>query len=203
MEADILAGAGLLMSEAYAVDGSGRTTRRLDRSQTGIHVLERLYETQSGWICVVARRQEHWARLSDALGVSSLASDPRFATPDARDEHQQELSSILEPIFRRGTAESWFRVIDGAGVPCEISVEGRGTDWFHDPDAIANGWVVRHPHPVYGELEQPGQFMTFMGTPIPEPGPLPLVGEHTEEVLLEMNYRLSSVAILRDKGVIN
>ena len=163
----------------------------------------RLYKTAAGWICIVVSGEGEWKNLTTALGVPELASDERFRSGVARTRHDLELVAALEPIFAERSAEEWFKVLDGHGVPCEVSPQGRGMDWFDDVDARASGWVIAHPHPVYGRLEQPGDFFSFSRTAASRPGALPLVGAHTEEVLKELSFSTSEIASMRQRGVIN
>jgi crotonobetainyl-CoA:carnitine CoA-transferase CaiB-like acyl-CoA transferase len=203
VDTNILNAAALLVSETYLVSGRRAGARRLDSNQTGLCALERLYETAQGWIAIVAHTDEAFNNLLRSLDLSDVADDPRFASVELRTEMDSDLAAVLEGQFVRKTAGEWFALLDGNGVPCEIPPEDLDMGWFDDADAIESGWVVGHPHPVYGWLEQPGDFFSFEDTPCPRPGPLPLMGEHTAEILQELGYSTAEVASLQERGVIN
>ena len=166
VDACIVNGATLDASDAYLLP-NGKLGARLhvDKNQTGLGPLYRLYETQTGWICIAAVTEREWESLCRVLGREAAAQDPRFATPAARAEHAPALAALLEPIFRTRTADDWFERLDAAAVPCEISIDTFHTTWYDDPDVLANEWVVKYRHPAYGRTEQFGRLFHFSGTP--------------------------------------
>src|SRR5207249_8275554 len=126
----------------------------------------RLYETGDGWICVAAVTEDQRRRLGDAVGVAAEVAAGTADEPAAK---------LFEEAFRAKSAREWFDLLDGRGVPCEISAVRRD-DWYDDPDAIRNGWVVGYEHPVWGWLEQPGTLVSLSATPGRIAGPPPIIG---------------------------
>ena len=203
VDACIVNGATLDASDAYLLP-NGKLGARLhvDKNQTGLGPLYRLYETQTGWICIAAVTEREWESLCRVLGREAAAQDPRFATPAARAEHAPALAALLEPIFRTRTADDWFERLDAAAVPCEISIDTFHTTWYDDPDVLANEWVVKYRHPAYGRTEQFGRLFHFSGTPGKIWGPPPLMGQHTREILQELGYDAAKIDTLRTAGVV-
>jgi crotonobetainyl-CoA:carnitine CoA-transferase CaiB-like acyl-CoA transferase len=189
--ADILSGAVFLSSDAFVGPEQLPTRPHLDRLQMGLGPRYRLYETLDGWLCVAAVTDAHWRSLCTAIGRPELVDDPG-PTP----------SSSLEDAFASKSAAEWFEILDARGVPCEVSSESWGTQWFDDPDVIANGWVTSYTHSIWGRLEQPGRFLDFSDTPTRIAGPPPVIGAHTEEILLELGYDSDDVAALRREGAV-
>ena len=118
MWASLFHGAQLYSADAWlGPDGTPSQRPVLDAEQLGLGALYRLYETADGWLQLAAVRTDHWMALCGALGRTELADDPRFATPEARDQHRDELTSLLAAVFATDLAVNWRRILDAAGVP--------------------------------------------------------------------------------------
>src|SRR5579862_8743421 len=101
-----------LLNTSYVVarpDGSGFDRPRTDARQVGHGVVSRLYETQDGWLCVVAVTESEWTRLCAALDLAALATDTRFATPAARAANDAALAPLFAAKMRERTAAHWFQ----------------------------------------------------------------------------------------------
>ena len=181
-------------------EGLGRPA--LDKGQTGLGPLYRLYETAKGWLAVAAVEERHWLALCRAIGKPELAEEARFADPSARQRNADALASILEETFSRGKATHWFATLDAAGVPCELSDEERGQRMYQDPEALANGWFVSYEHAEFGKMHQFGPLVELSETPGKTGGPPPLLGEHTRAIMAELGYAEEETARLKDAGVI-
>ena len=60
---------------------------------------------------------EHWRRLWKSSGAEDLIGDPRFATREARAQHEAEIDAMLADWTRRHDKHEAMRLIGGAGVP--------------------------------------------------------------------------------------
>jgi crotonobetainyl-CoA:carnitine CoA-transferase CaiB-like acyl-CoA transferase len=156
------------------------------------------FETSSGRIAVAAANDGLFAALCSALGLASLAGDPRFATNAARVEHRKELIPLLEARFRERPAEDWLADLSAAGVP---SGKVRSI-----PDALEAAAATGRPatltveHPTAGPLDLVAS--PIWGATRADPTPPPLLGEHTAEVLGELGLSPAEVASLGERGVV-
>jgi CoA:oxalate CoA-transferase len=151
------------------------------------------FETASGQIAVAAANDGLFRKLCAVLGREPLADDPRYATNPARVENRATLIPELAAAFAEQPAEHWVDSLSGAGVPV-----GKVRSI---PDALDAAAKAGHPatsrlsHPTAGEVE-------LVGSPIwgewegGDPRPPPLLGEHTEEVLLELGCSKEQVGRL-------
>src|SRR5262245_14754002 len=176
----LLHGAMLYTADCW-IGPDGRTPPRptIDARQLGIGPLHRLYETADGWLQIVADGA-HWPALCAALRKPELAADERFATPSAREANAGELGSQLEQLFLADLAVNWRRVLDAAGVPCEVSVDTwDGETVLFDDDLVRLGLVTEYQHPILGRVRQFGNLITFSDTPCAQERATPMLGQHT------------------------
>jgi len=185
-----------LLNTSYAMarpDGTGFERPRVDRLQFGFSATHRLYETSSGWLCVVLAADEHWDLLCTAMGLESLDLDERFTTAAARAHNDEALAGLLEGIFRERPAAEWFAVLDAAGVPCEICDPGFALALHDDPQFAQRNWVVSYQHPFVGKLDQIGLPFELSDTPGRIQGPPLVVGQHSREILAELGYSTQQI----------
>jgi crotonobetainyl-CoA:carnitine CoA-transferase CaiB-like acyl-CoA transferase len=71
-----------------------------------------------------------------------------------------------------------------------------------DPQVLANNYLIHVDHPTYGPLKTMGFPWDLSETQASWRRGAPKLGEHTEEVLLEIGYSREEIAKLREEGVI-
>ena len=183
-------------------DGSGPARRRIDADQYGFSALQRVYETAEGWICVFVCDDAEWAALAAATGGDGLLADARFATPSARADHDAELAEILVDAFRTRTAEQWFAVLDGAGVPCEIASSTFARELFDDPEMRRRGWVIANEHEHLERVEQVGMSFSFSATSAMNLAGSPVTGQHSRMILAGLGYSPEEIDGLVASGAV-
>jgi crotonobetainyl-CoA:carnitine CoA-transferase CaiB-like acyl-CoA transferase len=181
-------------------DGSGFERPRLDARQTGFNAGCRLYETQDGWLCIVAATESHWDALFIALDLTELAQ----AFPDAatRREGDAAIAAAIAARLKAAPAAEWLAKLDAAEVPAEISSSTFSRAVFDDAALRDRKWTVAYDHPVVGKLEQIGLLYSLSETPGVVQSPPLMVGDRTEEILLEIGYTPADVERLLGQGVI-
>ncbi len=142
---------------------------------------------------------EHWRRLLKVIGREELTDDPRFATREARGQHEAEIDEMITDWTRRHDKHEAMRLIGAAGVPAGAVLDTG--DLLAEPSFETRGIIqtMQHPH---GTLRMPTFPVRFDGAPAPVK-PAPLLGEHTTQVFgdwLGMDAR--NVETLRNDGVV-
>ena len=105
-------------------------------------------------IAVAVGSEWQWPRFCDALGLTGLAEDPRFATNGDRVERRAELRPILAARFLERDTAAWLSALEAADVPCgpiRDIVEA-----FASPEAAALGMTVELDAPRVGR-DPPGR----------------------------------------------
>ena len=126
---------------------------------------------------------EHWRALcTDVVVRPDLLADSRFATNEERVEHRSLLEPLLEELFGARPAAEWLELLEAARIPCGAVREV--------PE------VVEHPQLAHNrlvtEVDSPAGRIPVIGSPFlvdgerPPSGPVPGLGEHTEEILREL-----------------
>ena len=141
----------------------------------------------------------HWPDLVRALGDEALRDDPRFADIRVRREHATACVAALDAIFATRPLAHWTAAFDAAGMWwAPVQTIGEMLD---DPQARAGG-VITEAAVADGTAEMVAGPAEFAGTPLAMPAMAPELGQHTEEVLLELGYDWEQIAALRDGGAL-
>ncbi|MEY9835796.1 CaiB/BaiF CoA transferase family protein [Streptacidiphilus sp. EB103A] len=127
-----------------------------------------------------------FASLAAELGLPELAEDPRFATNPSRVAHRQELLSALEGPLRTRSADAWFEALTAVGVPCGPINDLAAAFEFADRLGLGARVTIDDPRrdtPV----EQVANPIRLGATPATYRSAPPRLGEHTHEVLAELD----------------
>ncbi|MGI8605858.1 MAG: CaiB/BaiF CoA transferase family protein [Gaiellaceae bacterium] len=131
---------------------------------------------------------EHWRALCvEVLGLPGLLQEERYASNESRVANRGALESTLELSFAERPAVEWLELLEAARVPCG-RVNGLREVMEH-PQLAHNGLVAEVGSPV-GSIPAIGVPFLVDGAR-PEPGDVPALGEHTEEILAELGLRPS------------
>jgi crotonobetainyl-CoA:carnitine CoA-transferase CaiB-like acyl-CoA transferase len=144
--------------------------------------------------------QRHWPDLVRAVERPEWVEDPRFATMRARREHCAELVALLDAIFAARPLAEWGAIFDRAGMwwaPVQTTMEV-----IEDPQAIAAGAFVDVPLAEGGTIPAVASPLDFSATAWAPRAAAPELGQHTEEVLLELGYDWEAIAGLKERGAI-
>lgn len=159
------------------------------------------YQDRDGrWFWLIGLQSDrHWPDLCQAIGREDLLTDPRFATARARAENAPELVAELDRVFGTRTLTDWAELFDRHGVwwaPVQTLNELAA-----DPVAEAAGAFVDVPAPE-GPVRMVSGPVDFSETCWMPRGPAPELGQHTEEVLLELGFSWDELERLKAEGVI-
>jgi crotonobetainyl-CoA:carnitine CoA-transferase CaiB-like acyl-CoA transferase len=188
----------VLVNQAQNAFVGGRPPGRLGNAHPNLVPYE-TFRTADGEMAVAVGSERQWPRLCEALEISELARDPRFATNGDRVDRRVELRPILAARFLARPTGAWIALLDAADIPCGPINDV--VEAFASPQAVARGMTVEVEHPVLGAVRQVGLPFRLSVTPASIRSAPPLLGEHTAAVLGELAYDASEIADLEDGGV--
>lgn len=145
-----------------------------------------------------AANQKLWNALCGLLDQPALAADARFATNVDRLKNRDSLIPALEACFATRTAQQWVDALLGVGVPAALILNY--DEALSSEQAIARDMVLEVEHPVEGPIKVLGFPVKLSSTPQQVRRPPPLLGEHTQEVLLECGLDADLIDTLRERG---
>jgi CoA:oxalate CoA-transferase len=110
------------------------------------------------------------------------------------------LKPRLLEIIRSKPRDEWLKKLDEAEIPA--APVNDFADLAVDPQVIANDYVVEIDDPIHGKVKVPGIPVRLSETPGKVERLAPELGQHTEEVLMEIcGYTWDDLAKLREEGV--
>jgi formyl-CoA transferase len=138
------------------------------------------------------------AALANALGLTELLTDPRFADPAKLTANMSQLTAILDKTFAKQPMAHWYEALGGAHITFG-AVRGP-QEVISDPQLQANDIVV----PLEGAG---GKLTRTISSPIQVHGVTkvparrgPALGEHNDEVLNELGFKPKEIAALEVSG---
>ena len=160
------------------------------------------FPTGTGHIVLSPREDRFYKKMCVAMGIPELGDDPRFLTNELRFKNQTELLPVMEKILLEKSAEEWLAIFEEGGVP---AAPVNKLDRALENDQVRARELIR-------EYEYPGSgTVRVVGNPIrdltvprnPDPGPAPLLGENTEEILRNtLGYGEERIRSLMESGAV-
>jgi crotonobetainyl-CoA:carnitine CoA-transferase CaiB-like acyl-CoA transferase len=177
---------------------AGAVTGRTPRSAHPSLTPSQLYRTRDGWIFIMCNKEKFWGVLAQALGRPEWASDPDFATFEARLANRQRVTQMLDAALLESTTDEWMARFAGAvpaapvydlaqALQSEFVAERRGIADFAYPDG-------RSAHMIACPIRVPGAAAPTRAAPA--------MGADTEAELRAAGYPAERIAALRAAGVI-
>ncbi len=162
--------------------------------------IDLIYETRDGFMTVAVMSNKEWTALTRALGHPEWLDDPRFKTPELRDQNINDRLQLTQDALKGGTTEEWLERLEAEGVPCAPVLTREQV--INHPQVRASNLLLESDHPVAGRLRQTRAAARFTRTPPELRRGAPLHGEHTAEVLGELGLTRQEIDKLRAGKVI-
>ena len=130
--------------------------------------------------------QQQWLRLAGLLGVEELGADPRFASNPMRIKNRDHLIPVLQQRFETQPSDTWLMQLKAADIPAAaIQTVGEA---LNDPQTLARSLVVEIEHPTLKLARSIANPIRYAERPVTYRLPPPLLGEHTRQILRQLQY---------------
>lgn len=158
-----------LVNQSAAYAGAGKVAAPMGNRHPSIAPYE-VFRTAAGDLAVAAGNDSLFRRFCGVLEMPELVDDPRFTTNPERVAHRDELIPVIEERLVTRSADEWFGLLRGVGVPAGpvndmagafSFAESLGLDPVIDIDGSRS---VRNP-------------LTLSGTPVSYRSPAPVLPE--------------------------
>jgi crotonobetainyl-CoA:carnitine CoA-transferase CaiB-like acyl-CoA transferase len=155
--------------------------------------LSGVFDTQDGSLVLVGAFKANPLRdICAALQIEDLSLDARFCNLNQQFAHKTELQRIFRERFASNTRDFWLGRLEEQDLLCAPVRDLR--EALADPQTLHNRLIL--------EGEGEGQPVRFIGSPIEmsrapvglRRGP-PRLGQHTEEVLQQLNGKVATEAV--------
>ncbi len=165
----------------------GRLAPTLPRTETMNPTVNPYRAGDGRWFWLLGLESDrHWPGIAAAAARPEWTSDEPFASSRGRRKQCREVIAAMDAVFAGRPRDEWFARFDAEGVwfapvstPAEV---------VQDPQAIAAGAFVDVPEgagaPAHRGAAGP---VDFGARPSGPAGPVPGLGEHTAEVLAELD----------------
>jgi crotonobetainyl-CoA:carnitine CoA-transferase CaiB-like acyl-CoA transferase len=160
------------------------------------------YPTADGrWLYLVCLQADrYWDELCQVIGRPELATDVRFLDLLARAQNAAACVAELESTFLSRELKEWCSTLQsftGVWAPALSPAE------VHDHVQVeANGYLAEVASGDGSTFRLPTPPMQFGGEASTPRGPAPELGQHTEEILLELGHDWAAIAEIRESGAL-
>ena len=176
--------AGVLGNQNMNYLVSGKAPQRLGNNHPNISPYE-VFATADGHLILAVGNDGQFQRLCTLLGIPEAPADPRFATNAARVAHRGDVHALLA-----GRMQDWSKAKLLAA--CEANAVPAGpinsiADMFDDPQVKARGLRIDLPDADGNLIPGVRTPTVFSETPLVYNRPSPRLGEHTDDILAELD----------------
>ena len=162
-----------------------------------------VFEASDGYIILAANTDRQFQRFCEFAGCEELLGQSKFATNPDRVRNRKHVTATVAEIIKRRPSAYWIDGLEKAQVSCcPINTLDKV---FEDPSVRAREMKITISHPLAkdGEIDLIGNPIKMTETPVKYKRPPPTLGQHTDEVLIELlGLSQDECSDLRSQGLI-
>ena len=160
------------------------------------------FRTGDGLLNIAANKQEQFEAVCQVLRHPEWTQDPRFVDRHARLQHREALRALMEQAMAARPAGDWWRQFNDAGVPAG-PVYSVAQALSH-PQIASRGMLATFPNaPGVGrDIRVVRTGFKLNGEAPAVDTPPPLLGQHSDEILAELDYSAEEIDALKAEKVV-
>ena len=189
-----------LANQAMNYLASGNNPGRLGNAHPNI-VPYQAFQTDDGHIILAIGNDAQFQRFCELSGRQDLAEDARFIKNSDRVRHRDLLVPHVVEIMRAQPSDWWLDNLNSRGIPC--GPINSLDQVFADEQVQHRGMQLQLGHATAGKVASVANPIKMSETPVAYERAPPLLGQHTDEVLLGvLKLEQATIDQLRNSGVI-
>lgn len=160
-----------------------------------------IFPTRDGAVTLVGVfRPNPLGDICRALDLEDYSAWPQYADRASWGPNRKAIFELIAPGFARFSTAECLQRLDREDVLC-APVLSLG-EALEQEQIAANGLLVEFEHPVHGRVKTVGNPLHMSAAPQIAARPPPTLGQHNDEVLVELGYAPADIERLRADRVI-
>ena len=179
---------------------TGEIPGRANYGHPLIHAPYRIFATADSWIGLIGIPAESLDAFLIAMDRTDLLVDERLVKQRVRSSSLDWFLAELEATFKTKTTEEWCELLRAAGVRYAPVRDYRAV--IEDVGLWENEYFVHAKPEADDSLARVATPIRMSATKIAHPMHVPALGEHTDEILMELGLTSDSIDRLHNSGVV-
>lgn len=195
--------AGILLSSSDFLKYEGKKTREYaDLNQFGMSLIHRIYQTKDGWIYLIIDSKDHFNSFLNHLNISigNLDNNDKFENIK---HGSNSLKLKCEEYFKQINSSICIKNLRKFNINIIKLFQNYNKDFFFDSEIISDDIVGECHHKDYGNMKYLRNLIRFDNTNYNKFNATPKLGEHTREILANLNYSKKQIDLLYEEGIVH
>jgi len=159
-----------------------------------------VFETTDGYITAGAMSDKEWEGLCLALNKEEWINDSRFNSTSGRFKNAKVRIEETGKVLATETSKDWLEKLSAHGVPCAPILTRH--EMLKNEQVINNNIISEYEHPGMGRVRQPRSAARFEWQDEPCTPLAPVLGQHNQDILLEIGRSQSEIDRLHRDGIL-
>ena len=155
-------------------------------------------KAKDGYFVMGATNNKLWQKLCEILERPDLLQKAEYQTIAGRLGQREQLIQELENSFALKSADEWIDLLLEHGIPAGPILDYPQA--FESEHGRHRQMRIEIDHPLEGKVPNIGFAVKMQGTPQEVRRHPPLLGEHTQEVLMQAGFTLDEIKALEEQG---